>query len=414
MKQTICTKLKLALTALIFLTSLGIYSAVSATSVDFTVTIPSTPVLQVTLSSSDVISSVSPSSINLNLTPNFLSAAFVSSDVNISVGTNNLTGYNLMMDLADTNLSSGSVDKIPSLGSGSYTCTVATAASCNFTANSWGYKIVQATTNQSATNYIAIPSSATLLNSKSGAIDNDTTYLNFGVRADSTQPAGSYTTTINFVATANPTIYYIQDMTNEYCSQFGGTYTVYDKRDGNEYAVRYINGNCWMTKDLGFSGTTLDSTTSNIAPQYTTSNPLTISFEDLTSGNSFTSPRLHIVSSPTRGFYNYCAATATTVCQNTSAQNARYDICPAGWALPTQSQFSTIISHINLFPFYKNAGLYSSGNLVDKNVSNYWSATSEDAGVRQYYLRHNSDNEQTIVSTPAARSFGFSIRCVAK
>ena len=60
----------------------------------------------------------------------------------------------------------------------------------------------------------------------------------------------------------------IQDFTVDECQAKASdtNFTVVDKRDGNDYTVRYINGNCWMTQNLRLSGgRTLTSTDSNVA-----------------------------------------------------------------------------------------------------------------------------------------------------
>ena len=64
----------------------------------------------------------------------------------------------------------------------------------------------------------------------------------------------------------------LQAFTNAQCQTqaSSSSVTLTDMRDGNDYTVRYINGNCWMTQNLRIAGgTTLNNSTSNVASNYT-------------------------------------------------------------------------------------------------------------------------------------------------
>ena len=165
---------------------------------------------------------------------------------------------------------------------------------------------------------------------------------------------------------------YMQDFTKSQCQSLASSASVLvqDRRDNNTYSVRYINGNCWMTQNLRLSGgRTLTSADSNVTRNW--SFPST----SLTSGNSYEDAYSTISSNTSYGgYYNYCAASAGTVCSSSSAQNATQDICPKGWRLPTYNEQNGITNYTSAFsPVY--SGSYSYGTLVVSG-GYWWSATA--------------------------------------
>ena len=201
----------------------------------------------------------------------------------------------------------------------------------------------------------------------------------------------------------------MQTFTNELCQDFASdtNYTVKDARDGNDYTVRYINGNCWMTQNLRIAGgTTLTSTYSNVSSSYT------IPTTDLTSGNSYTDGRIHNSGNSTYGYwYNFCAASAGTNCQDSTKYDTTYDICPKGWRLPTRSEFSGITgtSYISAFSPI-TGGYYIGGSLSNISTGFWWSATAF-ASNNQYNLRYNGNSLYTSISG-SGNDFGFYVRCI--
>ena len=197
----------------------------------------------------------------------------------------------------------------------------------------------------------------------------------------------------------------IQDFTVDECRAKASdtNFTVVDKRDGSDYAVRYINGNCWMTQNLRLSGgRTLTSADSNVASSW--SFPST----SLTSGDSYTEAR-SLISSNTSygGYYNYCAASAGTVCSQTR-QDATYDICPKGWRLPTITEQQGIRSYSSAFsPVY--SGRYNDGSLNFTGTNGYWWSSTAITGNSQYNLYYRSGRLGT---ESLDKNLGFSVRCV--
>ena len=196
--------------------------------------------------------------------------------------------------------------------------------------------------------------------------------------------------------------------------------TVVDSRDGSDYTVRYINGNCWMTQNLRLSGgRTLTSADSNVASSWYF--PST----SLTSGDSFTTAR-YAVDSSYGGYYNFCAASAGTVCSQTTVDPS-YDICPKGWRLPTNSEQSSITrySYSSAFsPVY--SGYYRDGSLRGTGSSGYWWSSSSSsytfsapgndypAGSYQHALRYGGGELETCYNSMCIQPkvSGFSIRCI--
>lgn len=200
---------------------------------------------------------------------------------------------------------------------------------------------------------------------------------------------------------------YIQDLTLTQCqknvgvggnsSGVGDTMTVYDRRDENDYTVRYINGNCWMTQNLRFQGTSIDSTTTNInvtknltwydltnassdsSPCWVGMNYSTIAYY----GQGYTNLCKHDSGNTTNGvWYNYAAASAGTIVGASSNINqANYSICPVGWRLPTESEQSGITSYSYAFSPVVGGG-YDNGsiNMFGTDLGYWWSATGKDDG----------------------------------
>ena len=202
---------------------------------------------------------------------------------------------------------------------------------------------------------------------------------------------------------------YMQDLTAAQCSgsSDGATATLKDRRDNNSYTIAKINGNCWMTQNLRIAGgTTLTSTYSNVSSSYT------IPTTDLTSGNSYTDGRIHNSGNSTYGYwYNFCAASAGTNCQDSTKYDTTYDICPKGWRLPTRSEFSGITgtSYISAFSPI-TGGYYIGGSLSNISTGFWWSATAF-ASNNQYNLRYNGNSLYTSISG-SGNDFGFYVRCI--
>ena len=395
----------LAVAVLGIASSLAIPSAHAEKSVEFSVSLDSTPIIEITLPTSPIV---------LDVTPTNSSAAFNSIDMSITVATSNVTGYTLTMYATNTNLTHTATSSytIPTLGSGSFACTPSTVndSSCTFTANTWGYR----KSTDTANTYKAIPSSSspTELGSNSTSTNGDTINLAFASKINNTKPTGTYQTTLNFVATAHPVVY-MQNFTESECSTLAssGNYLLVDERDSNTYTVRYINGRCWMTQNLNLAaGTTLTSALSNVATNYTIPTDSLIS-GDSSTANSFTAGRTYDSGTTAKGwYYNYCAASAGTTCQTGSATATEtvYDICPKGWRLPTQTEFEMVLDYATQFAPVHAAHLYNGATINDGHTY-YWTSTIQNTASR-YILDYNNSGNLSVTS--AHRTYGLNIRCV--
>lgn len=212
--------------------------------------------------------------------------------------------------------------------------------------------------------------------------------------------------TITLYAQWKSQVNYIQNFTLADCQAqaSNGNVTVVDSRDTNSYTVRYINGACWMTQNLRLPGRTMLTTSdSNVTRNYTLPNSSTSGFISYTVANMYNG------TDTTYGaYYNYCAASAGTVCSSSSAQDATQDICPKGWRLPTLNEMNGIRSYRSAFsPVY--SGLYfNSYPGYTGSYGYWWSATAGGSG-HQYYLDYYDGSLDTSIDV---KSVGFSVRCI--
>ena len=363
--------------------------------------------------------SVSANTLNLNLDPS--STTFGYNDLDVTVGTNNATGYKLTMsttsgntNLVNTEDNTKVIETLPTL-SGGYTDST-------FIANKWGYK-----KNRNTDNYNSFPATQTLLEN-STRTNEDVANLRFATKIDYLQESGTYTTVISFNAVANPLLDYIQDLTTTICQEKASSanYTVLDKRDGQEYTVRYINGNCWMTKNIAIgcngSGSNYGDT---ITPIQLTSSDTNISAttwttpaDSLTLGGTYDNPRMEC-SSTYGAWYNYVAITAGTITGSSNNTDATYDICPKGWRLPTYSEQTTVLGYPSEFAVTKD-GYWTNGSLNWSGTTGFWLSSTAATSFtnRRWGLLYNWDSPGYVGNLKTYpidnRSNGFAIRCIAE
>ena len=203
----------------------------------------------------------------------------------------------------------------------------------------------------------------------------------------------------------------------------GDTTTLEDERDGNEYQITKINGNYWMTQNLRITGT-IQSEGSN----FNNVSSWKVDQGDLDSTitpsgyASYTDPRIHSGTdssgNPTM-WYNFCAATAgyDHGCDNNGYYTAGTgdvtgDICPYGWRLPTNSEFTGIISYASQFNIVKGGNWYN-GTINSTTTAYWWSSTPETSyNYRQYYLVANASNVLSTTQNNTRR--GEYIRCIKR
>ena len=337
------------------------------------------------------------------------SGATTTATADLTVTTSDSAGYSLYLYSSDGDNSlrpkiSANISKI-----------IATAGGAGLTLsslepNTWGYNL-GTTAPTDATTYSAVPTdNSTPIQTKDTSDTNsanDTYTLSFGAKVDSTIASGTYSNALTVAVTAEPrAIVYIQDLTLSDCQSRASDadFTVTDRRDDNDYTVRYINGACWMTQNLRLSGgRDLTSADSNVTRNWS------FPTGSLTSGDTYTEARSTISSDTSySGYYNYCAASAGTVCSWSSAQDATQDICPKGWRLPTLNEMSGITSYSSAFsPVY--SGRYVGGSLSNTGSYGYWWSATADGITAQYYLYYYSGS---LYTSSIHKTLGFSVRCI--
>ena len=346
------------------------------------------------------------------------SGATTTATADLTITTSDSAGYSLYLYSSDGDNSLR--PKISSLANVSK--INATAGDVGLTLsslkpNTWGYNLGTEAPTDSTTSSAVPTDNSTPIQTKDTSDTNsanDTYTLSFGAKVDSTIASGAYSNALTVAVTAEPrAIVYIQDLTLSDCQARASDadFTVTDRRDDNDYTVRYINGACWMTQNLRLSsGRTLTSADSNVAQNWEFPDI------DLTSGNSYTEARSIISDNPDPdtaleygGYYNYCAASAGTVCSQTQA-NATQDICPKGWRLPTNSEQSGItgVNYVSAFSSVYS-GSYGNGSLNNTGFyGSWWSATAYSS-TYQYVLGYNSGSLHTGANN---KYYGYSVRCI--
>ena len=357
---------------------------------------------KVKLTVNPVISISLQNALNVDVLPT-QDGTFSSNTAALSISTNNETGYSLYLATSNgkntlTSQNPGVSNVISAVDGGENG-----VSSSNFGNNTWGYNLSQDSVSDT-TAYKAVPTATgdTALISTSSPTEADTYNLTFGTKVDTSLPSGTYSNDVVVSVVANPAyvpslsqIDNMQEMTSAICSASadGETATLIDTRDGSDYTVAKINGDCWMTQNLRLSGErTLTSADSNVTRDW--SFPST----SLTSGNSYTEAR-SLISSNTSygGYYNYCAASAGTVCSSYSAQDATQDICPKGWRLPTLNEMDGIRSYRSAFsPVY--SGRYYTGSLGNTGSSGFWWSATASSSTFQYNLGYSSGSLNTSYS----------------
>ena len=341
----------------------------------------------------------------------------------LTITTSSSGGYSLYFYSSNGN---NSLIPLNPNNSSSISSTLTTTELDNLNNNTWGYNLSTEASTGDTTTYSTIPTSSTTpVQTKDTSTTNsanDTYTLSLGAKVDTTIPSGTYTNSLTIAIVAEPAaisdltgVTYMQDVTAEICASTaeGTKATLTDRRDSNTYTVAKINGNCWMTQNLRLSSTTergdsrvLTSADSNVTRNW--SFPTT-QLDGMS--NTYTEARSTISSNTSYGgYYNYCAASAGTVCNNTTKQDATQDICPKGWRLPTSSEIDGIngISYVSAFSPVLS-GAYDNGSLHSTGSRGYWwPATAYDSNY-QYNLVYNGGSLNT---NSSHKNIGLSVRCV--
>ncbi|MBR3270254.1 hypothetical protein IKG07_03350 [Candidatus Saccharibacteria bacterium] len=235
-------------------------------------------------------------------------------------------------------------------------------------------------------------------------------------------------TSIPSTGTATANLYAIWEMgdtmqsfTPELCRTraSSGDYTLRDSRDGNEYTVRWINGNCWMTQNLRTTGTISADQSNFSGPDFDVSAYSIVSTDSSYTGHCDSTNGYNYACAKDSGdnnvgvYYNFYAASAGTISTNSNTIDATQDICPAGWKLPSYSEMTAMTSTSGATTNFNAAvtGYYIDGE-KRQNVGVWWTSTSSSAQNR-YQTQY--DGSSFVNSTAGYRSRnGFSIRCIMR
>ena len=415
--------------------------------------------LSITLSSSDLVIP--------HLTPgNYAS----SNTISVDVSTNNSHGYTLTAKVGDKSIQKFANNNLVNAESPEATfaslLTSDKLAISNFGNGKWGYttdNAVSAASTYSGLLYNADTVINATRTSNGLAVESypgtNTTYFTIGARAGLTQASGEYSNTINFRGVANVDTYPVID-TMEYMQDFKGltsseretvlasmnegkTYQLKDNRDDKVYNIAKLkDGKVWLLDNLALdpatlkSGVTLSSANTNMASGATFTLPASAS-------TGFTSYTTAMINTDYKNtdvnlavgqsgadkvgvYYNYCAATAGTYCypsDQTGTSDAYYDICPAGWRMPTggaSGEYQALRDQYDSHEGYVLAlrvsldGIYSGSESSSRNsYGTLWSSTYYIAA-DMYTLYANERYIDAQFGNTRHRSYGMPVRCVAE
>ena len=336
---------------------------------------------------------------------------------------------------------------------------ITTGLATSGTTSNWAMKLTSASENFTLTNdfgsfhvvpdtYLKVATYPSNTTSVSGVQVKST----YAVYASQTQPADSYTGKVKYtiVHPANATtptksiedVKYMQDFKTMSATdrntiiatmQDSTVYTLIDNRDNKSYQIAKLkDGNVWMAEnlDLGRTELTTDLTSANTnlsttvtastfngwkkttgSQTYDAGEYISVSGTDSTSGTAYGT------------LYNYYAASAGTISGSSNSNDAQYDICPAGWRLPTGSssgEFQALYNQYNSdilmsAPITENGAAFArTGLFIGAPASQgaggyYWSST-RNIDTYMYYLYF--DGLGVTTTSSYGRSRGIAIRCV--
>ena len=308
----------------------------------------------------------------------------------VTACTDNSSGFTLTMqsknDARLRNANLGYQSYISTLSSD----MIVTEALNPFPVNRWGWNYAYSLTDNhidgidGATGYgtykpVPASTDTPVVVGRSIGSGSDTSVLYFGVRANTEINFGTYTDTITFTAVNNAPavtdfatayafygnstygdtgLYAMQDMNIKICTAVatGQSTTVVDNRNEKQYTItKARDGNCWMTQNLALGGSspiTLTPNDTNITENF----ELPAAHTSIGSGswsmdNNWNTAQIYDIQDAALGIaYNWYTATASTGATSGGSMIAANSIasgsvCPKGWRLPTQAEYTTITSN---------------------------------------------------------------------
>ena len=235
---------------------------------------------------------------------------------------------------------------------------------------------------------------------------------NTGILSTTYTVNGNGTITLNGKSSA----YDMPTFTKSLCSTVASNnpVNVKDVRDGNIYTARYINGECWMTQNLRLSGgRTLTSTDSNVSYSYYLPSTSLIATPSASQGGVYNS------NNSIQGYYyNFCAASAGTICSDYIANDSIYDICPINWELPSASNYSSL-KRSGLVPLFEGptyGGWIDEGEIISPDQGgNLWTSSSLYGGDYRGCASFTETGTMLGTGNSAFNArMGAGIRCIRK
>ncbi|MBR0488405.1 hypothetical protein IJJ39_01885 [Candidatus Saccharibacteria bacterium] len=226
---------------------------------------------------------------------------------------------------------------------------------------------------------------------------------------------------------------YMQNMTSSDCTT--AAITVYDNRDQEAYLVQKLpDGKCWMLDNLRLGSTStipLTTANSNTNGNWTLPASITSGFNsdnvaqiNVDSKDIVASTKYGNGSGKIGVYYNYCAASAGTICVSgyNNYSSASYDICPKGWRMPTggsSGEYKALATACSSNPPYLRAALSTphsgyfkdSSALAQGSSGLFWSSTNSYPN-SMYTIYVNSSGAD--LASYDGRELGLSVRCVLK
>ena len=409
---------------------------------------------------------VSSPTVSLTLNPSI--TPFASTDLDVTVGTNNPWGYRLYINADSTDLLNDTY------ADDAYINTLSSSATeSTFTANKWGYRISKLSTGVTAddsitdtdtkTNFYPFVSD-TLVGQTSVPSNEANTKLTFGAKVNYERPAGVYTLDFTFRTVPTVTTLSMQDLDGDVCTTTPTIVT--DSRDGQSYAIaRLEDGKCWMLQNLKLGkntdSITLTDADTNLAEggsfvldnKRTTSSTPVMPGEtvvvDGTNVHNVYDHSAYLCTDDYGCYYNWYTATAgsgTAATISSETSTVDYSICPAGWTLPTaeplDSDWTNLMRAYGLYdgvhssaevaeavlvadptttteningqyiPGFLLGAFYNGGGVYRVGTGAYWSKTPvssrAQAMVGGFYLNGSTG----IVTVGSNKMNGNSIRCL--
>ena len=231
--------------------------------------------------------------------------------------------------------------------------------------------------------------------------------------------------------------YTMQDITSSICdavTEDESTQLV-DTRDYETYWVgKLADGKCWMLDNLRLgstSTTALTSANTNIASNYTLPASTTTGFD---SSTGYTTAAINTASKDKTTtsygsgsgkigtYYNYCAASAGTICSSSNSSNASYDICPKRWRMPTggsSGEYNTLYTAYGSdASSFRSAlstplsGYFYNGSAGGQGSYGYFWSSTRNNNTYMYHLYVYSSN--VYPTNISSRYLGYSMRCVSQ